>query len=135
MPSSVCCSTVTLTIFPALSVTCTWVGPYGVAIASPVTAVPVPEPALTGADAAAAPEAAELPEPAALLEPGDVPVPPEPAVTPAEAVEAMCDRNDSSMTRPATVPPSASTTRRIGFLRSTLLMGVRPWTGRRSELE
>ena len=108
-----------MTIFPALRVICTWVGPYPVMITSPVTAVPVPEPALTGADAAAAAppaDPAELPEPAADV-PG-VPAVPDVPLTPAAAVEPMWVRNDSSMTSPAMVPPRASTTRRIGFLRS-----------------
>src|SRR5947209_533445 len=87
-------------------------------ITFPVSTVPVPEPALTGAAAAAAAPLAALAEP---LDPDDV-LPPEPAVppvpdTPATAVDPMWVRNDSSMTSPAMVPPRASTTRRIGFLR------------------
>jgi hypothetical protein len=54
-------------------------------ITFPVTAVPVPEPALTGADAAADP--AELPVPDEEVPP-EPPVPPEPDTT-AAALEPM----------------------------------------------
>ena len=49
------------------------------------------------------------------------------ALTPAEAVELVCERNDNSRIRPATVLPKARTARRMGS-------PINEWTGQNSKL-
>jgi hypothetical protein len=102
-------------LFP-LSVIATWDGPYALLITSPVTTLPPG--GAGGAAGADAPEPVVLPPP----DPPGEPLPAAPAddpelvpaaLTPAEAVELVCERNDNSRIRPATVLPKARTARRM----------------------
>jgi hypothetical protein len=61
---------------------------------------------------------AEPPDEPFAAAPDDDPELPAAALMPADAVDAVWERNDNSMIRPATVVPKATTARRMGALRS-----------------